>query len=103
MSPSSIANSRAASMSSSPLFIMVAESMLILAPMDHTGWRSAASGVARAISSVEARRNGPPDAVSTMRSTASRLPSAIAWKIALCSESTGSRVAPASRPARRMT
>ena len=38
--------SRAASMTSRPLFIMVAESMLILAPIDQTGWRSAASGVA---------------------------------------------------------
>ena len=43
---SSRSNRRAASISSRPLFIMVAESMLILAPIDQTGWRSAASGVA---------------------------------------------------------
>ena len=87
-------NSRAASISSSPLFIMVAESMLILAPIDQMGCRSAASGVARAISSGVAVRNGPPEAVSTIFSTAPRLPSASDWKIALCSESTGSSVAP---------
>ena len=40
-------------------------------------------------------RNGPPEAVSTIFSTAPRLPSASDWKIALCSESTGSSVAPA--------
>ena len=40
-------NRRAASITSRPLFIIVAESMLILAPIDHIGWRSAASGVAR--------------------------------------------------------
>ena len=90
-------------MTSRPLFIIVAESMLILAPIDQTGWRSAASGVAFAISSVLRVRNGPPDVVSTIFSTASRLPSASAWKIALCSESTGSSVAPASRTARSIT
>ncbi len=57
---------------------MVAESMLILAPIDHMGWRNAASGVARAISSRVELRNGPPDAVSTIRSTASRFVASIA-------------------------
>ena len=41
-------------------------------------------------------RNGPPDAVRTIRSTARSFFSAMAWKIALCSESTGNRIAPAS-------
>ncbi len=77
--------------------------MLILAPMVQVGCRSAASGVARAMSSRLASRNGPPEAVSTIRSTAPWLPSAIAWKIALCSESTGSSVAPASRTACSIT
>ena len=77
--------------------------MLIFAPIDQIGWRSAASGWARAISSVEAVRNGPPEAVSTIFSTASRLPSAMDWKMALCSESTGSSVAPCSRTARSIT
>ena len=40
--------------------------MLILAPIDQIGWRSAASGVAAAISSSVALRNGPPEAVSTI-------------------------------------
>ena len=55
------------------------------------------------MSSRLAVRNGPPDAVSTIFSTAPWLPSASDWKIALCSESTGNRVAPASRTARSMT
>ena len=62
-------NRRAASITSRPLFIIVALSMEILAPIDQTGWRSAASGVARAISSRLAVRNGPPEEVSTIRST----------------------------------
>ena len=90
-------------MTSSPLFIMVAESIEILAPIDQTGWRRAASGVALAISSRLAVRNGPPDAVRMIFSTAARLSSASDWKIALCSESQGSSVAPASRTARSMT
>ena len=77
--------------------------MLILAPIDQTGWRKAVSGVARAISSVLARRNGPPDAVKMIFSSALRSLPASAWKMALCSESTGSRVAPASRTARSIT
>ncbi len=32
-------------MTSSPLFISVAESMVILGPMDHVGWAKAAAGV----------------------------------------------------------
>ncbi len=55
---------------------MVAELIEILAPIDHTGCFSAASGVTRPISSRLLRRKGPPELVSTMRSTASRLPSA---------------------------
>ncbi len=82
---------------------MVAELIEILAPIDQTGWRSAASGVALAISSRLAVRNGPPEAVRMIFSMAPRLPSAMDWKMALCSESQGSRVAPASRTARSIT
>ena len=89
-------NNRAASMTSSPLFIIVAESMLILAPIDQTGWRKAASGVIVAISSRLVCRKGPPDAVRMMRSTAPRLWVSRHWKIALCSESTGRRRTPAN-------
>ncbi len=60
------------SITSRPLFIMVAESMLILAPIDHTGWRKAASGEATSISSSVAVRNGPPEAVRMIFSTAAR-------------------------------
>ncbi len=98
------ANSRAASITSRPLFIRVAESMLILAPIDQTGClqRRLRRDGAPSRSRV-AVRNGPPEAVSTIVSTAPRLPSASDWKMALCSESTGSRVAPASATARSIT
>ena len=46
-------------------------------------------------------RNGPPEAVRITRRTSSRRPPLIAWNSALCSESTGSTVAPAAA-ARRM-
>ena len=62
-------NRRTASISSSPLFIMVAESIEILAPMDQIGCFTARSGVTRAISSSGMVRNGPPEAVSTIFST----------------------------------
>ena len=42
----------------------------MVAPIDQIGWRSAASGVARAMSSRLAVRNGPPEAVGTIFSTA---------------------------------
>ena len=63
-------NSRAASITSRPLFIMVAESMEILAPIVQTGCLSAFSGVAARISSMLAVRNGPPEAVRMILSTA---------------------------------
>ena len=39
--------SQRASMASKPLFISVAESIVILRPMSHVGWRSASRGVTR--------------------------------------------------------
>ncbi len=58
-----------------------------------------ARGVTPAISARVQPRNGPPDAVRISRSTLSVGSPRSAWKIALCSESTGSSTAPlASRP-----
>ena len=48
---------------------MVAESTEILAPMLQFGWATACSGVARAICSCVAPRNGPPEAVRIRRET----------------------------------
>ena len=57
-------------MTSSPLFIIVAESTEILRPMTQFGCAQAWSGVtASSVSSAQVR-NGPPEAVSTMRRTA---------------------------------
>ncbi len=59
--------SRSASMTSRPLFIMVAELIVILAPMRHVGCASAISGVTSASAARGVERNGPPEAVSQMR------------------------------------
>ncbi len=91
-----------ASMTSSPLFISVAESMVIFAPMDQLGWFRACSRVTVDRKARSRPRNGPPDAVRMIRRTASgaRAPSRKvsctrrAWNTALCSESTGSTTAP---------
>ncbi len=83
-------------MISSPLFIIVAESMVIFGPIDQLGCLSACSRVAPRIASMGQSRNGPPEAVRMIRRTSSRSPAPNAWKIALCSESTGSTVAPAA-------
>src|ERR1035437_3671048 len=81
--------SQCASMISRPLLAMVAESIVIFAPIRHVGWRSACSGVAVARSATLACRKGPPEAVSSKRAT-------LAWRsptrhcqIAECSESMG--------------
>ena len=97
-------NSSAASMSSRPLFISVAESTEILRPITQFGCAQACSGVHAASFSVGQSRNGPPDAVSSTRLTPfggspARVSDGRHWKIALCSLSTGSSVAPASRAA----
>src|SRR5260221_727252 len=55
-------NRRAALIRFRPLFIIVAQSMLIFAPIHHMGWRSAVSPLARAISSSDAVREGAPTA-----------------------------------------
>ena len=59
-------NSRQASMTSKPLFNMVAESTVMRRPMTQVGCLSARSGVMAANSSSGKCRNGPPEAVSQM-------------------------------------
>ena len=81
---------------------MVAELMVIFGPIDQFGCLSACSTRRRRASASRVQvRNGPPEAVRMIRRTSSRRPALSAWKIALCSESTGSTVAPAAA-ARRM-
>ena len=59
-------NSQRASITSSALFIMVAESMVILRPIEKLGWAQASSIVtARSVAGSRVR-NGPPEAVSRM-------------------------------------
>ena len=60
-------NSQCASITSSPLFIIVAESTEILRPIRQFGCAQASSGVTRARSSGARVRNGPPDAVRMSR------------------------------------
>ena len=60
-------NSQRASMISRPLFMRVAESMVIFAPIFQVGWRSASSTVMEAKASRGRSRKGPPDAVRRTR------------------------------------
>ena len=90
-----------ASMNSRPLFIMVAESTLIFAPMLQFGWWTAISGVTSRVSSRVQPRNGPPEPVSRILCSSPSRP-VRHWKMAECSESTGTISAPHSL-ARRMT
>ena len=90
--------SQRASITSSALFIRVAESIVILGPMDQVGWRSASVGVARAMRFSLQVQNGPPEAVRITRDSSSRRPAESAWKIAECSLSTG-RIRPPHDPA----
>ena len=57
-------------MSSRPLFISVAESIVILGPIDQLGWASASSGVTAASSAAVRPRKGPPDPVNSSSSSA---------------------------------
>ena len=61
-------NSQRASITSSALFIMVAESTEILRPMAKLGCAQAWLGVMAGKSASGVCRNGPPDEVSMMRS-----------------------------------
>jgi len=89
-----VSKSQRASITSRPLFISVAESIVIFGPIDQFGCASASSIVARAMRSADQVRNGPPEAVSTMRSRSCGRWPASTWKIALCSLSTGSKRTP---------
>ena len=72
-------------------------------PMDQLGWARAISAVTLAICSRDQVRNGPPEAVSTMRSTACLCSPVRHWKIALCSLSTGISLPPPCLTVRRKT
>src|SRR5215210_3738025 len=78
-------------MTSRPLFIIVAESMVIFGPIFHVGCLSASSGPIFRSSAFSLEKNGPPEAVSRMPSSSSSLRPSRHWKIAECSESTGMR------------
>ena len=62
-------NSQCASITSRPLFIIVAESTEILRPIDQFGCAHASSGVTAPNCASGRSRNGPPEAVSRMRRT----------------------------------
>src|SRR3954447_21781887 len=81
-------------MTSSPLFISFAESIVILPPMAQVGWRRASFTATSSSSARERPRKGPPEAVITSRSTAPGASPAISWCSAECSESTGISCAP---------
>src|SRR3954447_23913823 len=81
-------------MTSRPLFMSVAESMVIFPPMAHVGCASASSTVTPARSSRRRPRNGPPEAVIVMRSSAPGGMARRRWCSAVCSESIGSSRAP---------
>ena len=81
-------------MTSNPLFIIVAESMVFLVPMRQVGWASASATVGALHLFARSRQNGPPEAVSTIPATARASSPTRHWKIALCSLSTGSSCAP---------
>ncbi len=83
-----------ASISSRPLFISVAESIVILPPIAQVGCLSACATVTPASSSAVRPRNGPPDAVIVSRSSEPVGSPVSRWWIAVCSESTGITWAP---------
>src|SRR5664279_627170 len=79
--PGGMSNKRQASITSNPLFINVAESMVILLPIFQVGWLSACCTVIEANSDLGVFRNGPPEAVSQMRSTSSMRPPRRHWSV----------------------
>jgi len=94
MRSSVTSNKCRASMISRPLFIIVALSTEILAPMFHFGCLTACSGVTVAMKARSRPRNGPPEAVSNSRRTPPGRLKSKHWKIAECSLSTGNNSAP---------
>jgi hypothetical protein len=86
-------------MTSKPLFISVAESTVILAPMRQLGCCRACSTVISAKRSFGSVRKGPPEAVKMSRSTASHRSPMRHCSAALCSLSMGRMGTPARRAA----
>src|SRR5208282_5079800 len=98
-SPALRSKSHRASITSSPLFISVAESIVILLPITQVGCLSACSTVIDSKPAAGSPRNGPPDAVKIIRFNDSRPRPSRHWKTALCSLSTGSSRTRLSRTA----
>ena len=90
MSSISTPKSHFASITSSPLLTMVAESIVILRPIDQFGCFNASSTLTFCICSLVLPLKGPPDAVSRIFSIVWGFSPFKDWKIALCSLSTGS-------------
>ena len=82
-------NSQRASIISNALLSIVAESMVILAPIDQLGWARASRTVTLLSSSMLRVRKGPPEAVISSFFTVDDSSPAIHWYMAECSESTG--------------
>ena len=86
---SSTPNSHFASITSSPLFTSVEESMVTLCPMDQFGCFNASSTCIWSRSCFFLPRNGPPDAVRRILLIGFSSFPCKDWKMALCSLSTG--------------
>ena len=69
----SMPKSQCASITSSPLFISVAESMVILSPIDQLGCFKAWAGVTADSLAAGTERRGPPEAVRMSLRTSARL------------------------------
>ena len=83
------ANRRCASITSRPLFTIVAELIVTNGPMSQLGCVRAWLTVTCASSSSVEVRKAPPDAVSTSRETSCSVPARRHCASAECSESTG--------------
>ena len=81
--------SQRASITSKPLFMSVAESMVIFAPMSHVGCFRASAAVTVCSCSFVNLRNGPPEQVSRIFSISLSPSPTRLWKMAECSLSTG--------------
>src|SRR5438128_356045 len=84
-----MSNSHRASTTSRPLFIRVAESMVILSPIFQFGCLRACSTVTSRSCSLVRFQSGPPEAVRMSRRMSSTRCPSMDWKSALCSLSTG--------------
>ena len=89
-----MSNNHRASIISRPLFIKVAESMVILEPIFQFGCCNAWAGFTSRICSRDSSHRGPPDAVRIRRRMSSRRCPSMDWKMALCSLSTGKILTP---------